>query len=75
MIDIVQGTITLGGETHEIHRFEVWWQTPFGLVEERTEAIARVSEAGLDLDARLVLRPVPIAISMDRKFYEALVFM
>lgn len=45
----------------KIVRWEVWWMTPVGVTPDRQQALDRMRE--LDLDADLVVKPVPVAIT------------
>lgn len=68
MVDLIDNKLILGGTAHEIQSWQVWWQTPFGLYTERTEAIARLQQAGMDPE--LVLCPVPVAVGHNQFVYE-----
>jgi len=46
---------------NDIIKFEVWFQTPYGLFKELADAIVRVEEN--DFDANLNVRPVSVAIT------------
>jgi hypothetical protein len=49
------------GKMLAIEKWEVWFQTPFGLINDFKEAKQRVESADLDPDSTIV--PVPVAIS------------
>lgn len=61
MIDIARGYITIQGKEEEIKKFEVWFQTPFGLLEARIDAVNRC--LGNDMDPTQCIRPVSVAVS------------
>ena len=61
MFDIEQQEIRLQGKTEKILRYEVWFMTPFGLIDNLEEAIERVKR--IDMVVELTIRPVAIAIS------------
>lgn len=66
MIDIKNGTLTQGGRTEGITRFETYWVHPFkGLFEHLAEAVAACE--GMDFEPEEVLRPVTVAISNSFK--------
>jgi hypothetical protein len=51
------------GKFEPIIRWEVWFQTPFGLIHDFQKAKQRVESADLDPDSTIV--PVPVAISSN----------
>jgi hypothetical protein len=61
MIQKVDKTVTLQGKTEPILRFEVWFQTPFGLFTDLDEALRRVAGSG-DLDPEMNVVPVSVAV-------------
>ncbi len=60
MINLKDGTIVLGDKIEQIKRYEVWFQTPTGLVVERQEAVQLVTQNEWP---EHVVRAVPVAIS------------
>jgi hypothetical protein len=44
----------------------VWFQTPFGLVEELNEAVERVQEHGIDPEVSIV----PVSVAVTDTLYE-----
>ena len=66
MIDIKNQTITQGGRTEGIIRFDTWWLHPFkGLFEHLGEAVQTLEET--DFEPEEVLRPVTVAVSNSFK--------
>lgn len=61
MISLKENQITLGDKSEPILRFEVWFQSPFGLLTDRVGAIEQV--AAHDLEPDQVLIPVSVAVS------------
>ena len=60
MISKTQKTVTISGKTERILRFEVWFQSPFGLYSDLDEAVMRVAAA--DMDIELAIVPVSVAV-------------
>jgi hypothetical protein len=63
MVNMKEQEIHLAEKTHSIQRWEVWFMTPFGLLQTYEEAEKRLQ--GLDLDPDTCVLPVPVAISGD----------
>ncbi len=61
MISLTRKTLTRNGVESEIIRFEVWFQTPFGLIENLEDAVVRLTAA--DMDPETIIVPVSVAIS------------
>lgn len=61
MFDTARKTITLRGKTEPVVTFQVWFTTPFGLMEDIDEAAKRCAAA--NLEPALNVRPVPVAVS------------
>lgn len=55
-------------ELQPLKRWEVWYQTPFGLHELYDEAYQRCVDN--DLSPQLIIRPVAVAVG-DDAYYEA----
>lgn len=64
MIDLIGQRIHLGGNSVPIEKWEVWFSTPFGLLESLHEANQRCAAAGFD--ANLVVVPVTVAVGPER---------
>ena len=61
MISYTQSLITLNGKTEPILRYEVWFQTPFGLVQSVQDGIKQC--AAVDFEPDRTLLPVSVAVS------------
>lgn len=59
--DTSRGAIVRGEVNERIKRWDVWFQTPFGLCTTLDEAVAKVKE--LDMNPNMVIIPIPIAVS------------
>jgi hypothetical protein len=66
MISKADGTITLRGRTEPIERFVVWFQTPFGLIDDFELAKQRVSASDFDVD----LNVVPVSVALGATLHE-----
>jgi hypothetical protein len=64
MYSIKDKTLTIQGQTTSIERWEVWFQTPFGLIENLDDAIIRVESS--DCDPNFTIVPVVVAIAGSR---------
>lgn len=68
MINMGTASLHLRGNVFEIKKWEVWFQTPFGLMESHDDAITFCKSR--DLDPTLCVIPVPVALG-DNGDYEA----
>lgn len=59
-VSIGRNEITLFDQTTTIVRYEVWFQSPWGLLNDREDAIQRCVANDMDPDS--VLIPVSVAI-------------
>lgn len=60
MVDRRNQRLIQGGKNEPIVRFEVWWQTPFGLFLDIKEAIKKLDETDMDIEG--LIRPVSVAV-------------
>lgn len=60
MISKINKTVTISGKTEPIIRFQVMFQTPFGLMDNLDDAVLRT--AASDMDAELAVVPVSVAV-------------
>lgn len=66
MIDKVAGTIRILDQTQKIERFEVWFQTPFGLMDDFEDAKQRV----LSADFEIAPNVIPVSVAVGATLYE-----
>lgn len=59
MISFSDEELSLNGKPSTITEWQVWFQTPFGLMQSFREAVQKCKENELDPD--LVIQPVPVA--------------
>ena len=59
MIDYKEMTVQIGPNKGVIDRFELWWQTPFGMCGTLEEAKEKLATVDMPFE---LLRPVPIVI-------------
>ena len=69
MFDLAKGTLKFGSDENPITRWDVWFQTPFGLVTDRAEAVA-LCEAN-DFPSNVIV-PVPIALDSEGNYEVAI---
>jgi hypothetical protein len=55
------GRVTRGEYSERIERWEVWFQTPFGLTPKLHEAVEACVKG--DFDPELMVVPVPVAMT------------
>lgn len=60
MVDLDQKIVGINKEYTAISTWEVWFQTPFGLIRNFDEAVLRCKTN--DLDPNMVIQPVPVAV-------------
>jgi hypothetical protein len=61
MIQLAQRLVTIQGKEEKILSFEVWFQTPWGLIDKLDDAVARC--VAHDIDPNINLVPVSVAIT------------
>jgi hypothetical protein len=61
MIDLKSNTIRYRNKIHNIDHWEVWFQTPWGLFDDRLGAVERCLANDVDPDSNVV--PVAIALA------------
>lgn len=70
MVALTSTTLILGDKVMSIRAWEVWFQTPFGLVDNLVGARKLVQNR--DLDPELTIVPVCVALG-DGDYYEVVV--
>jgi hypothetical protein len=60
MFDLSEKTLTFDNKPLNIVKWQVWFATPFGLIETLDQAIARCREN--DMEPNAIVSPVPVAI-------------
>lgn len=70
MVSLEQGLIVLGGKSHKIKKFEVWFLTPYGLVATVEEAITVCNESNISPATNI--RATPVAVADNDLTYEVL---
>lgn len=68
MINLETKTIQIGNTSHPITSFEVWFRIPTGLTSKIDLAISRCVE--LDMDPRVCIIAIPVAIASDSIYEE-----
>lgn len=66
MFDLVEGTLTFGNRTLPIVKWEVWFMTPFGLIEHLKDACARCAQN--EIEPNGMISPVPVALDSDERY-------
>lgn len=66
MINMSSQSLTIGSKTESIIRWEVWFQTFFGLASTFEEALKVTLEADLDPNAMIV----PVVVAVGDTLYE-----
>lgn len=66
MISLVEQSMQMVGQSEQIDKWVVWFQTPFGITPDLSEAIARCSQN--DLDPELFVTPIPVVIGMSGRY-------
>ncbi len=68
--NLVSKEIYLAGKTYPITKWEVWFQTPWGMYADLDDAKKKAIEN--DVDPAAVIIPVPVAIGPEPWIYESI---
>jgi len=66
LFDLENRTLTFAGKESTIARWEVWFQTPVGLMTTLTDALNACTQN--DFPPNQVIVPVPVAVDADGRY-------
>lgn len=63
MILLDEKVIVKAKKKYSIERFDIYWLTPLGIIEDYDDCVAQLSELGLSVN--MSMRPVVVAVHND----------
>jgi hypothetical protein len=66
VVSLAKNEIALFGRVEPVQRYEVWFQSPWGLIPSRSEAVEHC--LAHDMDPESVLIPVSVAVGPDNLY-------